>query len=105
MISMNFGGGSGIRTHDTVSRIHAFQACAFSHSAIPPAGETRNIARRVRQTTGDVHGARGWTKAVADTMIEPDTDGRHRDRARNTVIWRQFRRLTLEMTKNRPVKQ
>src|SRR3954470_19208843 len=30
------GGGSGIRTHDTVSRIHAFQACAFSHSAIPP---------------------------------------------------------------------
>src|SRR5215475_2627147 len=31
-----YGGGSGIRTHDTVSRIHAFQACAFSHSAIPP---------------------------------------------------------------------
>src|SRR5262249_53359386 len=31
------GGGSGIRTHDTVSRIHAFQACALSHSAIPPA--------------------------------------------------------------------
>src|SRR5208282_5757041 len=30
------GGGSGIRTHDTVSRIHAFQACAFSHSATPP---------------------------------------------------------------------
>src|SRR5262245_57799548 len=24
------GGGSGIRTHDTVARIHAFQACAFS---------------------------------------------------------------------------
>jgi hypothetical protein len=32
----NSGGGSGIRTHDTVSRIHAFQASAFSHSAIPP---------------------------------------------------------------------
>src|SRR4029077_2812901 len=80
------GGGSGIRTHDTVSRIHAFQACAFSHSAIPPAGETRNIARRVRQTTGDVRGARGWTKAVADTMIEPDTDGRHRDRAQHRYL-------------------
>jgi len=26
-----------IRTHDTVSRIHAFQACALSHSAISPA--------------------------------------------------------------------
>src|SRR5215467_15338151 len=35
-ISISFGGGSGIRTHDTVSRIHAFQACALSHSAIPP---------------------------------------------------------------------
>src|SRR5581483_6447274 len=32
------GGESGIRTHDTVSRIHAFQACALSHSAISPAG-------------------------------------------------------------------
>jgi hypothetical protein len=30
------GGGSGIRTRDTVSRIHTFQACAFNHSAIPP---------------------------------------------------------------------
>jgi hypothetical protein len=30
------GGGRGIRTLDTVSRIHAFQACAFSHSATPP---------------------------------------------------------------------
>src|SRR5262245_20780787 len=29
-------GGSGIRTHVTVSRKHAFQACAFSHSATPP---------------------------------------------------------------------
>src|SRR5262249_20362705 len=28
------GGERGIRTPDTVSRIHAFQACAFSHSAI-----------------------------------------------------------------------
>ena len=38
------GGGSGIRTHDTVPRIHAFQACALSHSATPP------IPRRYRQT-------------------------------------------------------
>ncbi len=30
------GGGGGIRTHETVSRPHAFQACAFSHSATPP---------------------------------------------------------------------
>jgi hypothetical protein len=32
------GGGSGIRTRDTVSRIHTFQACAFNHSATPPQG-------------------------------------------------------------------
>jgi hypothetical protein len=34
--TMQTGGGRGIRTLDTVSRIHAFQACAFSHSATPP---------------------------------------------------------------------
>ncbi len=36
-LSENDGGGSGIRTRDTVSRIHTFQACAFNHSATPPA--------------------------------------------------------------------
>jgi hypothetical protein len=47
------GGGSGIRTHDTVSRIHAFQASAFSHSATPPAhGDAGNIATAFGQTTG-----------------------------------------------------
>ena len=35
------GGGSGIRTHVTVSRKHAFQACAFSHSATPPVSSRR----------------------------------------------------------------
>ena len=34
-----YGGETGIRTLDTVSRIHAFQACAFSHSAISPRGK------------------------------------------------------------------
>ena len=36
LISRFNGGGDGIRTHDTVSRIHAFQACAFDRSATPP---------------------------------------------------------------------
>ena len=31
-----YGGETGIRTLDRVSPIHAFQACAFSHSAISP---------------------------------------------------------------------
>jgi hypothetical protein len=33
---LSSGGGGGIRTRDTVSRIHTFQACAFSLSATPP---------------------------------------------------------------------
>ena len=30
------GGGSGIRTHETVSRLPVFKTGAFNHSAIPP---------------------------------------------------------------------
>ena len=30
------GGGSGIRTHDTVAHIAVFKTAAFVHSAIPP---------------------------------------------------------------------
>src|SRR5204862_109239 len=33
------GGERGIRTLDRVSPIHAFQACAFNHSAISPGSE------------------------------------------------------------------
>src|SRR5260221_582494 len=35
------GGGSGIRTHVTVARKHAFQACAFNRSATPPSQPAR----------------------------------------------------------------
>jgi hypothetical protein len=30
------GGESGIRTHETLTSLHAFQASAFNHSAISP---------------------------------------------------------------------
>ena len=30
------GGQTGIRTLETVSRLHTFQACAFDHSATCP---------------------------------------------------------------------
>ena len=30
------GGETGIRTLETVTRLHAFQACAFDHSATSP---------------------------------------------------------------------
>ena len=45
------GGESGIRTHVTLSSKHAFQACAFSHSAISPAtplgGRSEELATRL----------------------------------------------------------
>ena len=56
------GGGSGIRTRDTVSRIHTFQACAFNHSATPP-GETHRAPRSAHYSqdgagrNGDCRGA------------------------------------------------
>jgi hypothetical protein len=31
-----FSGGEGIRTLDTLSSIHTFQACQFNHSCTPP---------------------------------------------------------------------
>ena len=30
------GGENGIRTHERITPLHAFQACAFNHSAISP---------------------------------------------------------------------
>lgn len=35
-LSVMNGGERGIRTPDTVSHIHAFQACSFNHSDISP---------------------------------------------------------------------
>jgi hypothetical protein len=39
------GGERGIRTLDRVSPIHAFQACAFNHSAISPVGDFGQLAK------------------------------------------------------------
>jgi zinc transport system substrate-binding protein len=44
--NQGFGGG-GIRTHDTFSRIHAFQACSIGHSNTPP----DFCRRRLQQAT------------------------------------------------------
>src|SRR5208282_554898 len=40
-----YGGESGIRTHVRVSPKHAFQACAFSHSAISPTTSLLNLTQ------------------------------------------------------------
>ena len=35
-----YGGQTGIRTLETVTRLHTFQACAFDHSATCPTNRT-----------------------------------------------------------------
>ena len=50
--TMAIGGGRGIRTLDTVARIHAFQACAFSRSATPPASPDVGSARTIVNAAG-----------------------------------------------------
>jgi hypothetical protein len=52
-IASTIGGESGIRTHGTVSRTHAFQACALSHSAISPQGHSLNGAESVLQANAE----------------------------------------------------
>ena len=47
-----YGGERGIRTLDTLSRIHAFQACAFNHSATSPCPSgKRGLHRRCGRAT------------------------------------------------------
>src|SRR5579863_5597193 len=55
------GGESGIRTHVRVSPKHAFQACAFNHSAISPVGEMPHLTvykMRIRNLLSGYHAAR-----------------------------------------------
>jgi hypothetical protein len=54
------GGGSGIRTHVTVSRKHAFQACALNHSATPPERAKPNEPGKGTQRPVRAHGP-AWT--------------------------------------------
>ena len=46
---IKLGGERGIRTLDTFSRIHAFQACAFNHSATSPKREWRSAGGFTRK--------------------------------------------------------
>ena len=56
-IALDGGGESGIRTHVRVSPKHAFQACAFNHSAISPSRNfssslPKGAAHRIWRGTG-----------------------------------------------------
>ena len=47
------GGEGGIRTHETVARLHAFQACAFDHSATSPKKSHRVLPLCGLKTSAD----------------------------------------------------
>ena len=53
-VTIENGGQGGIRTLGTLSRTHAFQACALNHSATCPSFFLRAIACR-RSGTGGVY--------------------------------------------------
>jgi hypothetical protein len=54
-------GEGGIRTHDTLSDMHAFQACAFNRSATSPASGERRI-----RTYGTVSGTPDFESGAFD---------------------------------------
>src|SRR6185503_15006672 len=54
-------GEGGIRTHDTLSDMHAFQACAFNRSATSPASGERRI-----RTYGTVAGTPDFESGAFD---------------------------------------
>ena len=62
------------RTLDTVSRIHTFQACAFSRSATPPLSSLSSGSSKVRRL--------GWISVPRDaedgpvSLIPPQWQGR-----------------------------
>src|SRR5271166_4563203 len=59
------GGGGGIRTRDTVSRIHTFQACAFDRSATPPSRALTKTGAGEPHSTGRCgRASRGWARAT-----------------------------------------
>ena len=51
--ALEYGGGGGIRTHETLSRLPVFKTGAFNHSATPPspANQSQVAPSRVRKTT------------------------------------------------------
>ena len=59
-----FGGERGIRTLSRVSPIHAFQACAFNHSAISP-GSVQSVGEAARDLQSNLRWLRASLKRTA----------------------------------------
>src|SRR5437870_3091907 len=76
------GGESGIRTHVRVSLKHAFQACAFSHSAISPDTGWEALCSTPRKSLG---------KMGRPANVSFDSIGReHWPQPRGRAVWPDF---------------
>ena len=64
------GGERGIRTPETVARLHAFQACAFSHSATSP--NYREVLSNLQ--LHPLNHCRRGCKQHSDTPFYPPTE-------------------------------
>src|SRR6476661_5148741 len=69
------GGEKGIRTLETVTRLHTFQACAFDHSAISPrradAGLLPTTLRPLPATR--IEGAEHPSKGARNILMDAGT--------------------------------
>ena len=70
MFSMVYGGQRGIRTLETVPRLHTFQACAFDHSATCPWGGSYTGVLRERKG-GGLGKFQGHTAVLAAFVFDP----------------------------------
>ncbi len=85
------GGERGIRTLDRVSPIHAFQACAFNHSAISPAQlavpnqfNTR-VSMSRRCGLAEIQLRAGDRKSIESVAAAPAANGREQEHTRYGV--------------------
>lgn len=69
LIGMN--GAGGIRTPETLSRLHDFKSCAFNRSATAPWSCVSGDARRGRESRG-----RGSAAATRATAVRKETEDR-----------------------------
>ena len=65
------GGEKGIRTLETVTRLHTFQACAFDHSAISPHWAAAGLPASKALPREAADGVREICAAI-DTGLEKD---------------------------------
>ena len=84
--SLKYGGEGGVRTLDTLSRIHTFQACSFSHSDTSPYFSVANSSLQRGATIGSEGDPVKHNFCVSLRSLKLCSDCR---KLRRTARWRQ----------------